>query len=284
MPAFQWYPGHMAKAKRELIEVLPLADIVLELRDARIPFSSKNPMVDEICKNKPRLILLNKAELADKTETKKWLASLEKDNVYALDIDSVTGYNMKQINNKINLVLKEKLDKLKAKGLVNKVIRAIVIGIPNVGKSTFINYVVKKKVAKTGDKPGVTKNLVWLNAGDSLQILDSPGILWPKFDNEEVGIKLSICQGIKDEIVDINKVVLFSIDYLKKEYKETFKNRFELSNEDLDKDNFEILELIAKKKGFIQKGNNVDYDRCNNFILNDIRKNKMGAITFEKSE
>ena len=284
MPAFQWYPGHMAKAKRELIEVLPLADIVLELRDARIPLSSKNPMVDEICKNKPRLILLNKADLADKEETKKWLKSLENENVYALDIDSISGYNMKLINQKINLILKDKLDKMKAKGLVNKVIRAIVIGIPNVGKSTFINYVVKKKVAKTGDKPGVTKNLVWLNAGDNLQILDSPGILWPKFENEEVGIKLSICQGIKDEIVDMSKVVIYAIDYLKQEYKDKLMNRFELSLEDLDKNGYDILDLIARNKGFILKGNNVDYDRCINFILNDIRKNKIGAITFEKSE
>ena len=283
MGEFQWYPGHMAKAKRELTEVLPLADIVLELRDSRIPLSSKNPMVDEICKNKPRLILLNKADLADKEETKKWVKALERDNVYALDIDAVSGYNMKLINKKINEVLKEKIEANLRKGLVNKTIRAIVIGIPNVGKSTFINYVVKRKVAKVGDKPGVTKNLVWLTASDNLQILDSPGILWPKFESEEVGIKLSICQGIKDEIVDLSKVVVYLIDYLKVEYKDKFMARFNLEDSDLELESYDLLDRIAIKKGFILKGNNIDYDRCINFILNDIRKNKIGAITFEKS-
>lgn len=284
----QWYPGHMAKAKREITEVLPLVDIVLELRDARIPISSKNPMIDDILKNKPRLVLLNKATLADPKDTAKWIKSITKGNVYALDIDSISGYNMNKIQPLIKEILKERLQAYASKGLTNKSLRALVVGIPNVGKSTFINTMAKRKVAKTGDKPGVTKTQVWLKITDSLQFLDTPGILWPKFESDEVGCKLSICGSIKDEIVDLAHVALEAIRYMNIYYPEKLMNRYNLSQEDInlfdENDLLPIAEAIAKKRGCLLKGNEYDYDRVFNLIMNDIRNNRIGAMSFEKVE
>lgn len=282
----QWYPGHMAKAKREITEVLPLVDIVLEIRDARIPISSKNPMIDEILKNKPRLILLNKATLADKTDTKKWLNELTKGNVYALDIDSITGFNMNKIQPLIREILKERLDALREKGLVNKSLKALVVGIPNVGKSTFINTMAKRKVAKTGDKPGVTKSQTWLRISDNLQFLDTPGILWPKFESQEVGINLAICGSIKDEIVDLSLVTLSALKYIYKYYPSFLKERYSLEDSNLYLDENDsalpIADAIAKKRGCLLKKNEYDYDRVFTLVMNDIRNDRIGAMTFEK--
>lgn len=279
-----WYPGHMAKAKREITEVLPLVDIVLELRDARIPSSSKNPMIDDILKNKPRLILLNKATLADNKKTQNWISYLTNDNTYALDIDSISGYNMKQIQPFIKDILKDKLQSLAKKGLVNKNIRALVVGIPNVGKSTFINYMAKKKVAKTGDKPGVTKNQTWLKISDSLQFLDTPGILWPKFESQDVGIKLSICGSIKDEIVDLHLVTLYSLRIIEKKYPQFLMERYNLPDVDLsdDLDGMKVATLIAKKRGCLLKGGEYDYERVFTLVINDIRSNRIGRMTLEE--
>lgn len=284
MAQFQWYPGHMAKASRELKEVLPLVDIVLELRDARIPLSSKNPQIDEIIGNKHRLILLNKASLADKSETRVWLKNLEKENTYALDIDSINGYNMDKIYSYVQKILAEKLEKLAQKGLTNKTIRAAVVGIPNVGKSTFINKLTGKKVTITGDKPGVTKHLNWFNVNNNFQILDTPGILWPKFESEEVGIKLSLCQGIKDEIIDTYKVCDWALMYMKNNYKSMLINRYSLTDLDIYEDGYQMMEDIAKKRGFIQKGAKIDFERTVTYVLNDIRSTKIGMMTFEKCE
>lgn len=278
-----WYPGHMAKAKREITEVLPLVDIVLELRDARIPSSSKNPMIDDILKNKPRLILLNKATLADPKKTQNWIKFLTNDNTYALDIDSISGYNMKQIQPFIKEILKDKLESLAKKGLVNKNIRALVVGIPNVGKSTFINYMAKKKVAKTGDKPGVTKNQTWLKISDSLQFLDTPGILWPKFESQDVGIKLSICGSIKDEIVDLHLVTLYALRLIEEKYPQFLIDRYNLGEIDLsdDLDGMKVSSLIAKKRGCLLKGGEFDYERVFTLVINDIRSNRIGKMTLE---
>lgn len=278
-----WYPGHMAKAKREITEILPLVDIVLELRDARIPSSSKNPMIDDILKNKPRLILLNKATLADEKETKLWIENLTKDNTYALDIDSISGYNMKQIQPFIKKILKDKLEAWAKKGLVNKSLRALVVGIPNVGKSTFINYMAKKKVAKTGDKPGVTKSQSWLKISDSLQFLDTPGILWPKFESQEVGINLSICGSIKDEIVDLQLVALHALNIIERKYPDLLLKRYGISTFDFedDTDGMKVATAIAIKRGCLLKGNQFDYERVFTLVMNDIRSNRIGAMTFE---
>lgn len=282
---FNWYPGHMAKAKREILEVLPLVDIVLELRDARIPLASKNPMIDEMLKNKPRLILLNKSTLADSNRTKEWISSLTTQNVYALDIDSISGFNMKKIQPFIKKILKDKLEAYAKKGLVNKSLRALVLGIPNVGKSTFINTMARKKVAKTGDKPGVTKNQTWLKISDSLQFLDTPGILWPKFESQEVGLKLALCGSIKDEILDIEEVTNFGISYIKDNYSMYLKNRYNLNDLDITNlDSTQIIQEIAKKRGCLLKGNEFDYERVYTIFLNDVRSNRIGAMTFEKAE
>ena len=282
MAQFQWYPGHMAKATRQLKEILPLVDIVLELRDARIPEASKNPQIDELMQNKPRLILLNKANLADKKETRKWIQALTKDNTYALDIDSIDGYNMNKIIPTVKEILKEKLDKLAAKGLTNKTIRAAVVGIPNVGKSTFINRLTGKKVTIVGDKPGVTKHLNWFNATPDFQILDSPGILWPKFESEEVGIKLALCQGIKDEIIDIYKVACWALIYAANEYPSFIKERYKLDELDSSDGGIHLIESIAAKRGFIQRGARIDYERTIVYVLNEVRSCKMGMMSFEK--
>jgi ribosome biogenesis GTPase A len=284
MAQFQWYPGHMAKAQRELTEVLPLVDIVIELRDARIPYSSQNPVIDNLIKDKYRLILLNKADLADKKITQAWIKKLTAANTYALDIDCQTGLNINKVIPTIKTILKDKLDKLREKGLVNKTLRATIVGIPNVGKSTFINKMTGKKVSITGDKPGVTKHLSWFKASDDLQILDTPGILWPKFESEEVGIKLAICQGIKDEIVDKYKMAVYGLVYLAQKYPSRLKERYNLDDLDTSDEGLHLIEEIARKRGFIQKGARIDYERTITYVLNDIRSNKLGAISFEESE
>jgi len=284
MAQFQWYPGHMAKAQRELQQVLPLVDIVIELRDARIPYSSKNPVIDNLIKDKYRLILLNKADLADKKITANWIKNLTKENTYALDIDCMTGYNLNKILPTIKTILKDKLDKLAAKGLVNKTLRATIVGIPNVGKSTFINRMTGKKVSIVGDKPGVTKHLTWFKAGDDFQILDTPGILWPKFESEEVGIKLSICQGIKDEIVDKYKMCVYALLYIANKYPQKLIDRYKLDELNTEDEGLHLVEDIAKKRGFIQKGAKIDYERTIVYVLNDIRSNKLGAISFEDAD
>jgi ribosome biogenesis GTPase A len=284
MAQFQWYPGHMAKAQRELTEVLPLVDIVIELRDARIPYSSQNPVIDNLIKDKYRLILLNKADLADKKITQAWIKKLTSNNTYALDIDCQTGLNINKVIPMIKTILADTLNKLKEKGLVNKTLRATIVGIPNVGKSTFINKMTGKKVSVVGDKPGVTKHLSWFRAGDDLQILDTPGILWPKFESEEVGIKLAICQGIKDEIVDKYKMCVYALLYLSAKYPSRIKERYKLENLDTSDEGIHLIEDIARNRGFIQKGARIDYERTIVYVLNDIRSNKLGAISFEDAE
>lgn len=282
MAQFQWYPGHMVKAQRELQEVLPLVDIVIELRDARIPFSSSNPVIDTLIKDKKRLILLNKSDLADKKITQKWIKQLTSQNTNVLDIDCMTGLNINKIIPTIKNILKDKLAQYEAKGLVNKTLRATIVGIPNVGKSTFINKMTGKKVSVVGDKPGVTKHLTWFKASDDLQILDTPGILWPKFESEEVGIKLSICQGIKDEIVDRYKMCVYALMYLAQHYPNKLIERYSLEELDTTDEGIHLIESIAKKRGFISKGARIDYERTIVYVLNDIRSNKLGAISFEE--
>ncbi|MGL4950006.1 MAG: ribosome biogenesis GTPase YlqF, partial [Anaeroplasmataceae bacterium] len=216
----------MAKARREITEKLQLVDIIIELRDARIPYSSKNPMVDEIIKNKPRLIILNKSSMADSNETKKWIQHLSNDNSLCLDIDCIDNHNISKIIPMIRKVLENKITKSLSRGLSGDYFKALVLGIPNVGKSTFINTLSKRKAAKTGDKPGVTKGQSWIKISDELMLLDTPGILWPKFEDQEVGLKLSICGSIKDEVVDLEFVSMKAIEYLIKLYPKFLEKRY----------------------------------------------------------
>lgn len=289
-----WYPGHMAKAKREIAEVLPLVDIVLELRDARIPSSSKNPMIDDILKNKPRLILLNKATLADPKETKAWINALTGDDIYALDIDSISGYNMKQIQPFIKKILAPKLEAYAKKGLVNKSLRALVVGIPNVGKSTFINSFTGRKSAKTGNKPGVTKGKQWIRINGSVELLDTPGILWPKIEDRNVGERLAMIGSINDQILNIEELALETIKFLKKNYQPQLYNRYDITEDIFDNVDTEtmmnpenaaalcIMEHIARKRGCIKKGSDIDYEKCAACILDDFREGKIGNISLER--
>ena len=275
-----WFPGHMAKAIREIKEKMNIADLIIELRDARIPLSSANPKVDEIVGTKPRIILLNKANIADKRVTKDWIEYFNKKNILALDIDALTNYNIKNIIKYANIALKDVFLKREAKHIKSKTIKAIIIGIPNCGKSTLINTLAKRKAVQTGDKPGVTKNETWIKINDDFFILDTPGILWPKFEDQEVAKRLAFCSSIKDEVLHLDDIARYLIDYLMKNYRNLLKNRYDISDDDSTVD--DIIKDIALKRGCIMKGEEIDYLRCYNLIINDLRNNRIGDISYER--
>lgn len=274
----QWFPGHMAKAKQAIIEKLKLVDIVFELIDARVPLSSRNPMIDEIVKNKPRLILMTKSEMSDPSLNKFFINYFEEQGLNILSIDAFKGFNKNRIYNKTTEILQEKILKDQAKGLKARPIRAMIIGIPNVGKSTLINRLVEKKVANVGDRPGVTKSEQWIRINPLLELLDTPGVLWPKFEDQETGIHLAITGAIKDEILHLDDVVLYFLDFLKQYYPKNFQKRYNLS---LELSNLEILEEIGRHRGFI-RGGEVEYDRVYEVILNDYRNLHLGKITLDR--
>lgn len=279
----QWYPGHMAKAKREISESLKNVDIVLELRDARIPLASKNPMVDEIVGSKPRLILLNKSNMADKNQTKAWIKYYKEKNIMALDIDSIDKYNIDKVFPAVKVVLADYIKKQEERGIANVNIRGLIIGIPNVGKSTFINLLAGRKIAVTGDKPGVTKANLWININPYFKIMDTPGILWPKFEDQEIGYKLAICGSIKDEILELEGISFKAVEYMKDLYPNKLAERYNLDVEEIkDMQTIEVMDLIGAKRGCLLKKGIVDYNRVCKLIINDIRSMKIGAMTFER--
>ena len=278
----QWFPGHMAKAKREISQMMKLVDIVIELKDARIPYSSTNPMINEIINNKPRLILLNKSEMADKNITKLWIDYYKKNNIIALDIDSISGYNIKNIIPYAKLVLADEFKRREAKGIKKTSIRAMILGIPNVGKSTLINKLAKRKAVNVGDKPGVTKTQSWIRVSTELELLDTPGILWPKFEDPNVGLKLAMCGSIKDDILDLNDLAVKSLDYIKDNYPNNLMTRYNI--EDLSIDSYKLLEVIAVKRGCILKGGIPDLERVDRLIMNELRDLKIGRMSYEKPE
>lgn len=282
MNPIQWFPGHMAKAKREIKEHIKLVDLVIELKDARIPYSSTNPMVDEIVGNKPRLILLCKSSIADPKVTKMWMEYYKSKNIISLDIDSITGYNIKNVVPYARLAIKEVFLKRESKGIKSKQIKALIIGIPNVGKSTLINTLAKRKAVAVGDRPGVTKSQTWIKITDDLFLLDTPGILWPKFEDQMVGIKLAMCGSIKDEILDLDYLCIESIKYIKDTYPDLLKSRYNLT--ELNDDPYIILDEIGKKRGCILKGGITDRERTETIILNELRGMKIGAMSYEKPE
>lgn len=270
-----WFPGHMAKANRQMEEQIKLADIVIELRDARAPLASFNPTFDKLINNKPRLIILNKADLSDEEENRKWLKYFKDENT--LMINS-THDNLKVIVvNKVKEILKEKIEKARAKGIRKKVLRAMVIGIPNVGKSTFINNIVKKKVAKVENRPGVTKALSWININEDLMLLDTPGVLWPKFENQEQARILALLGSINDDILDKEDLVNFGLNYISKEYPGNLNKRY-----GIDETGQDLVESIGKAMGWLSSGNTVDRNKSYQLILKDIRLNSIGRMTFEK--
>ncbi|MEK3808951.1 ribosome biogenesis GTPase YlqF [Metabacillus sp. SLBN-84] len=278
----QWFPGHMAKARRQVTEKLKLIDIVFELVDARIPVSSRNPMIDEIISAKPRIVLLNKADMADPKATQEWLAYFKEQGIHALPIDAKTGTGIKQIVTMSKEVLKEKFDKLAAKGVRPRAIRALIIGIPNVGKSTLINRLAKKNMAKTGDRPGVTTAQQWVKVGKELELLDTPGILWPKFEDQLVGLKLATTGAIKDAILNLQEVALFALEFLSKHYPNRLKERFSL--DEVPEDRIELFDAVAKKRGCMMAGGFVDYDKAAELIVREIRHEKLGRLSFETTE
>ena len=270
-----WFPGHMANANRQMEEQIKLADIVIELRDARAPLASFNPTFDKLINNKPRLIILNKADLSDEEENRKWLKYFKDENT--LMINS-THDNLKVIVvNKVKEILKEKIEKARAKGIRKKVLRAMVIGIPNVGKSTFINNIVKKKVAKVENRPGVTKALSWININEDLMLLDTPGVLWPKFENQEQARILALLGSINDDILDKEDLVNFGLNYISKEYPGNLNKRY-----GIDETGQDLVEAIGKAMGWLSSGNTVDRNKSYQLILKDIRLNSIGRMTFEK--
>lgn len=281
MAQIQWFPGHMAKARREITEKLKLVDIVLEIVDARVPLSSRNPMMGEILKDKPTLVLLNKANLADKKETLKWIDYFKSEGIKALDIDLIDNYNVNKIIPVCNEVLEKQIIAAKEKGYSNFKIRALVVGIPNVGKSTFINTLAKRKAAVTGDKPGVTKSQTWIKINNSLELLDTPGILWPKFENEVVAHNLALCGAIKDDILPLDDVISYGLSFMQKYYPDNLNNRYGV-NITSDMELLDIYEVIGRKRNCLLKGNQIDYDRVVNLVLFDLRHNKLGAMSYDR--
>ena len=276
-----WFPGHMAKARREIGEKLTLVDLVIELKDARIPYASTNPMIDDIVGNKPRLILLCKSSLADKEVTQQWISYYKEQGILALDIDSIAGYHIKDIYSYATLALKDVFAKRKERQITSKTIKAIILGIPNVGKSTLINALAKRKATVVGDRPGVTKNQTWIKITNDLYLLDTPGILWPKFEDQSVAIRLAMCGAIKDDILDINALVLASIAYIVDVQPKALKDRYRV---DIVEDLEQIQQQIGKNRGFLSKGGAVDLERTNRMFLNELRGMKIGAMSYERPD
>ncbi|AST07556.1 ribosome biogenesis GTPase YlqF [Anoxybacillus flavithermus] len=277
----QWFPGHMAKAKREVTEKLKLIDIVFELVDARIPISSRNPLIDEIVANKPRIILLNKADMADPDVTKQWVDFFAAQQIDAIAIDSQSGTGVKQMVAVAKEKLRSKFEKMMAKGIKRpRAMRALIVGIPNVGKSTLINRLAGKHIAKTGDTPGVTKAQQWIKVGKELELLDTPGILWPKFEDEEVGYKLATTGAIKDTILNLQDVAVYALRFLAAYYPDRLKERYALA--DIPEDIVQLFDDIGKKRGCLAAGGVVDYDKVAELVLRDIRTEKLGRLSFDR--
>ena len=278
--AINWFPGHMVKTRREIKENLKLVDAVIEIRDARIVKSSANPEVDEICKDKARIILLNKCDLSEEKITNDWRNLLSKDYIKVLAVNSITGEGLKNIKPVLDDLLKEKHDRMKSKGVVNITTRVMVVGIPNVGKSSFINKMAKSNIAKTGDRPGITKNKQWIKSNLGIELLDTPGILWPKFEDENVALSLAFTGAIKDEIMDIEELALKLIQRLQSFYPESLRSRYKLDV--LSEDPTENLDNIARKRGAVKAGNTIDYNRISVLLLDEFRGGKLGRISLER--
>lgn len=273
-----WYPGHMKKTKEEIEKNLKLVDIVLEIIDARIPESSRNPMLDDILADKSRMIIMNKSDLADPKENQKWINKFKNDGIVALPMNSKERINVGKIYDIARNILADKFKKHEEKDIDNPIIRMMIVGVPNSGKSTFINNVAQRKGARVGNRPGVTQTKQWIKTNSNLQLLDTPGVLWPKFD-DRTGLHLSYTNAIKDEILNIEDLTLYFIRELAKEYPENLKERYGV---DPEVEAIEIYESIAKKRGAIIAGGDFDYTRTATIILNDFRTGKLGRITLEK--
>lgn len=274
-----WFPGHMKKTKEIIIDNLKLVDVVLEIIDSRIPISSRNPMIDEIVADKPRMIIMNKSDLSDPEENKKWVKKFREEGIPALLMNSKENVPVDKIYKEARTLLKEKFEKNEKNNIDNPMIRMMIVGVPNSGKSTFINKVSKKKGAKVGNRPGITQTKQWIKTGSNIQLLDTPGILWPKFE-EKIGLHLSFTNAIKDEVLNIEDLTLKFLEEMKENNPEALVERYGI---DPALPALEIYEAIAKKRGAIISGGDFDYTRTANIILNDFRSGKLGKITLEKA-
>ncbi len=272
-----WYPGHMAKTKREVKEKLDLIDIVFEVIDARIPYSSKNKDIDSLIKNKPRILIMTKMDLCDLNKTKEWIKYYESIGYKVIPLDLLNNPNLQSLTNETNNYSLKMNQKRKEKGLKERKIRALILGIPNVGKSTLINRLVGKKATNVGNKPGITKQLEWIRVNNQIELLDTPGILWPRLDNQEVALNLAATTAIKEEILNIEDIAIYIINKMLKEYSDNIKERYNLTNEE---DIIDILDSIGKKIGAI-RNKETDYDKVYTTVLRDLRDGRLGKVTFD---
>lgn len=288
--SINWYPGHMLKTKKQIIEDLKLIDVVIEILDARIPQSSQNPDIQNIVKNKKKIVLLNKSDLADEKQTAKWIGYFKMNNVVAIPTDSNLGKGVKEILKAIEKIMQEDIEKAAAKGRIKKNIRIMILGIPNVGKSSLINRLGNKKTAQVGNKPGVTKQKQWVRISQNIELLDTPGVLWPKFEDQEVALNLAYVGSIKDEVIPKEEIAYQLLKYLYENYGNEIITKYKLTEEDkrsiISKDDVDtiivLMDIISKKRGAIISGGEVDYEKTAGIILNDFRTGKIGKITLEQ--
>jgi len=278
---FQWYPGHMTKAKRQMQEDIKLIDLVIELVDARVPISSRNPDIDELGKNKARLILLNKSDLAEEKKNDAWVEFFKAKGYSVVKVNSRKGGGIKSIQGVIQEACKEKMERDRKRGILNRPVRAMVVGIPNVGKSTFINSLAGKACAKTGNKPGVTKGKQWIRLNKNVELLDTPGILWPKFEDQTVGLRLAFIGSIKDELINVEELAAELIQFMKKNYEGLLGDKYKIEEVE---DPFECLRLIAESRHCLLKGNELDTVKAATLLIDDFRDGRLGRITLEFPE
>ena len=279
----QWFPGHMTKTRRKIQASLKLVDAVAEITDARIPVSSRNPELHTIIENKPRIILMNKCDMADPSQTARWVSYYQKEGVLAIPVDCKSGRGLNQFIPKVRELLKDRIIQWEQKGMVNRTIRVMIVGIPNVGKSSFINRMAKQNRAKVEDRPGVTRGNQWFTIGKAFDLLDTPGVLWPKFDDPNVGEKLAFTGAVKDQIVDTEQLASRLLEVLRDEYSAMLAARYKLEKYDLRPlQGYELLELIGRKRGMLASGGEIDTERASIMVLDEFRSAKLGKITLEQ--
>ena len=285
MQNIQWFPGHMTKTKRQIQASLKLVDAVAEILDARIPLSSKNPDLQKLIQNKPKVVLLNKCDMANQTATSRWIDYYASQGITAIAVDCKSGKGLNKFAPAVNNVLSERRERLKAKGMVNPMLRIMIVGIPNVGKSSFINRVAKQNRAKVEDRPGVTRGNLWYSIAKNIEMLDTPGVLWPKFDDKIVGERLAFTGAVKDQILDTELLAVRLLDFLRSLKPADFIARFKLEDIDLDAiDSYELLNVIGKKRGMLISGGEIDTERAAIMLLDEFRSGKLGRITLEMPE
>ena len=277
-----WYPGHMAKTKRQIQDDLKLVDAVIELLDARIPRASQNPDIAKMIQGKKHIVILNKSDLADETENKRWKCFFEKKGISCIIANANSGIGSKETIKKVKEIMQEDMKKQEQKGRIKKNIRIMIVGIPNVGKSSFINRIAKRNTAEVGNKPGVTKQKQWIRMEDNIELLDTPGVLWPKFENNDVALNLAFTGTIKDEIMDEYEIAYHLVSFLNVNYQQKLKDRYGLSDEEINKNIIDVLELIGKKRGALISDGRIDETKTARIILDDFRSGKIGKITLEK--